>query len=651
MSAEHLQQAESSVADFLTVIFNKILELGVLPKLFKTGVITPIHKGGGKRKDVTDNYRGITVSSIAGKVFERILADHQDALLRQSDLQFGFTQGLSPYFASIIKTEAIASRDGNVFVATLDAQTAFDVVDHQQLLVKMHHTGLAGSLWLIKQDSYNGLTSRVKWEENPSEPFDVKQGVRQGGIPSTSDYKTYIDRLLQHLRKSNLGLSIDDVYCGAPTVADDVLLLSSCPIELQVMLHVANNYASAHRYNIHPVKSVVTVFGSKPNREYWKDESPWEIDGQTLQVSDCSTHLGVTRYATDRNPASAHLVDKLSVGRRALYALLGAGLHGLNGLHPKVSYHIYSIYILPRILSGLECVVLGKGDEQALEKFHLSTLKHFQNLPTQTASAAVYALLGALPMEGILDLRRLSIFGAIARCTETAIHRLAQQQSRKDVLPAGSWFQLLRDLLNKYGLTSPEEILCDPPSKPSWKKATTQAVNSYWENRIQLLFTEKSTLDLFSPTDYGIRKLHKLWKSVTFDPRDIRRGCTKARILTGTYPLQTYRAKFNQYDIKPECPMCLSAPEDRAHFLFSCRALGDGREQYLQNIKSILPPEVNAACRENPSLLELVVLNCPDQLEYRGILYKLKSQEVEQMSRYLCYHLHCQRAGKMDYRI
>ena len=44
-----------------------------------------------------DNYRGITVSSILGKLFETVLLNRLDELNNdQSELQFGFTKGLSP---------------------------------------------------------------------------------------------------------------------------------------------------------------------------------------------------------------------------------------------------------------------------------------------------------------------------------------------------------------------------------------------------------------------------------------------------------------------------------------------------------------------------------------------------------------------------
>jgi type IV secretory pathway component VirB8 len=55
----------------------------------------------------------------------------------QSDLQFGFTRGLSPIMAALIVSEVILQaklQKSNLYLVTLDSQKAFDVVHHMLLL-------------------------------------------------------------------------------------------------------------------------------------------------------------------------------------------------------------------------------------------------------------------------------------------------------------------------------------------------------------------------------------------------------------------------------------------------------------------------------------------------------------------------------------
>ena len=60
----------------------------------------------------------------------------------------------------------------------------------------MYFDGIIGDNWLLLNDMYTDLTSRVKWEVSLSNPIIIKQGVRQGGVLSTSHYKRYNNPLL-----------------------------------------------------------------------------------------------------------------------------------------------------------------------------------------------------------------------------------------------------------------------------------------------------------------------------------------------------------------------------------------------------------------------------------------------------------------------
>ena len=57
-----------------------------------------------------------------------------------------------------------------------------------------------------------------------------------------------------------------------------------------------------------------------------------------------------------RNTNESINIDKMiQTGRQTLYSLLfGAGLNGRHGLNPKIAKHIWSTYVIPRLIYGLE---------------------------------------------------------------------------------------------------------------------------------------------------------------------------------------------------------------------------------------------------------------------------------------------------------
>ena len=94
----------------------------------------------------------------------------------------------------------------------MDSQKAFDKQDHKLTLCELYSQGVDGILWSVISDLYEGLTSKVKWQGEYSDPFLVLQGVRQGGVLSPHFYKTYINPLLLDLEKANLGVFIGTIY-------------------------------------------------------------------------------------------------------------------------------------------------------------------------------------------------------------------------------------------------------------------------------------------------------------------------------------------------------------------------------------------------------------------------------------------------------
>ena len=199
------------------------------------------------------------MTSVFGKLFETLLLTRMtDLNHNQSDLQYGFTKGLTPTMASLILSEAEVDarmRKSPLYIAKLDTQKAFDVVDHTILLNKLYEEGINRKLWLIVRELYSGLTAKIKWKSSLSDSFKVFQGVRQGDVISTRFYKVYVNGFMVELRMNSLGKWIGYIYCGCPACADDVLLITEDPEELQVMLAIAKSYSGCHRYIIHPQKT------------------------------------------------------------------------------------------------------------------------------------------------------------------------------------------------------------------------------------------------------------------------------------------------------------------------------------------------------------------------------------------------------------
>ena len=71
ISNEMLKNTIPSILDPLTKLFNFIFNKGNFPKIWSDSILVPLHKKGSKADP--NNYRGISVTSNLGKVFNKII--------------------------------------------------------------------------------------------------------------------------------------------------------------------------------------------------------------------------------------------------------------------------------------------------------------------------------------------------------------------------------------------------------------------------------------------------------------------------------------------------------------------------------------------------------------------------------------------------
>jgi hypothetical protein len=584
LSAEHIKYGGKLLIPVLTRLINAIVDRGKIPELFKTGLITPVFKKNNKPKDNPDSYRRITITSIVGKILERLLAPllQEKFADLQSPLQRGFTTGVSCTNAALILSEAVnESWDLRIplWMAMFDASKAFDVVWQDSLMLKLHNIGVSGELWTLLKDWYSGQTSSVKWGGEQSNSFEEQQGVRQGGILSPDLYKICINPLLRDLESTSVGFHIGSTYVGVPTCADDMTVIASNPTELQTMVNISETYANKERYKFNITKTKVLMkHGNKPVKAALGQETTFDLYDTRLEMVDVQKHLGIDRYAG--HPDGAVLPERVKCARRAAYSLMSSGFHGYNGLGTVCNVKMWNTYVVPRLLYGLEVLKLNKSDIKSLENYQTNAMKQIQHLPTRASSAAILLLVGQLPVEGAIDRQILTFFGNAIRADSVERDIIERQLAMKSG-SSSSWVLTVTKILDKYSLPNTLSLLETRPSKEHWRQMVRRSVVDFWTRKLVKDAKSQTSLKFLNVESLHVGKTHQLWETVSSEMRDVTRAMVKAKLLTGTYTLQANRAVINQYEVDKACPLCGMGPENRQHFMLECPSLQDVRNPYM----------------------------------------------------------------------
>ena len=151
----------------LTTIINSLFAAGEIPDTLKLGILTPVYKRNGLNIEAK-NYRGITILPVITKVLEAVIRNNQPIInAQQNALQRGFTKNSSHMNWSLIIEESLCEqrdRRQPLYIAFLDAKSAFDVVNHDILMRKLYHMGVEGTPWLLIRSLHEGSATTVKWE-------------------------------------------------------------------------------------------------------------------------------------------------------------------------------------------------------------------------------------------------------------------------------------------------------------------------------------------------------------------------------------------------------------------------------------------------------------------------------------------------------
>ena len=417
---------------------------------------------------------------------------------------------------------------------------------------------------------YSGGTERFRLGGELSKPYTVCQGVKQGGKSSPTCYKSYIYDMLARFERAGLGFSIGPIYVGTPTCADDVALVVSDGCQAQAMLNVSYAYSKEHKYDIHPVKTTATVM-YEPREN--KVNADWHLGEDPLRNVDEFEHLGLLWRKGKTSPDIEEIISGV---RRRSYMLMSAGLHGQNGLSPFVSLKIIKIYILPKLLTGLDGAILSENDVERLEMYHRKLLRVIQGLPENTASCAVYLMAGTIPLRGLLHMRAMSLFGNITRLkADTPLYKLALRQSSLASSRPNSWFTQLHLLGRMYQIDT-HGALAQSWEKEPWKAHCKALITSHWHKNLLQDYHERKTLKHIELTPADLQQPHPMWFASRMEPYLSPATAVRAKAMVGRLGLS-----YAPWKQDTTCPLCEIEQETMIHFIARCPSLNPIRAPML----------------------------------------------------------------------
>ena len=307
LNAEVFKSLGHYLAPILAIIFNAVIRTGEIPRIWRKGTIVNLFKNKGSRTDL-NNYRGIMLLSITGKLFNSILAKRitkhcvDEKVINTQ--QAGFMPGEGTIGHAMVFTEIVRNMvndDKRPFAFFLDLSKAFDCIPRHHIYNNMAKAGIPEKLINVVKDMYDKTEARFRVNNEHTNYINTIQGVPQGDPLSPIIFNIVINPLLEALQKKNIAYKFvrnDNNAHSFLMYADDFVLLAENEEQLQEGIEVCKECIDYLGLKANVKKSAVMQFTMGEEKSQYKfkwgeNEIPFNGENKNTKI-DSYQYLGIT---------------------------------------------------------------------------------------------------------------------------------------------------------------------------------------------------------------------------------------------------------------------------------------------------------------------------------------------------------------------
>ena len=576
---EYLIHCKDVLMPCLVTLFNNIFQSGLYPEIWSRGCIIPVFKKG----DVNDpnNYRGITLVSCLGKLFTSILNtrlfnfDNQNSVI--TDAQFGFRKNLSTIDAIFVLQTLInktLKHRKRLYCAFIDYKKAFDFVNRNILWYKLIKAGVRGKMFDIIKSLYQNVMCCVKHNGLCSDFFNCNSGLFQGEVLSPILFSMYVnDCEMQFLNDNCKSVEIQAINLFLIMYADDMVLLSETPDDLQNMLDSLANYTKKWDLTVNTSKTKVMIFR---NGGRVRENETWVYNGEVLETVNEFNYLGMLMNFNGKFRQTQLKVAEQ--GRKALFSILNVCKENYFNVETQLS--VFDTYVSSVLNYASE--IWGFHQAPDVEKIHLKFCKRILGLDKRTCNNFVYHELGRYPLAVIRKVRIMKYWMKLRSSNNCILQACYSDMLNEN----GTWLMKVKEELFNIGLG---DIWEDPFMNP-------QAAFVLVKTRLFDIFRQDCFSKISSsPKGFLYQHIPKVFDLQVYLKKVTNNKFQKeiTRIRTSSHKLNIENGRYQNIERRErKCTLCnLNDVEDEFHFSLICPFYSDLRllyiKQYYRNRPSV----------------------------------------------------------------
>ena len=316
------------LTDELVMLYQKCFKYGLIPNDWNMIIIKPIPKKG-KDPRIPLNTRGLNLMSSIAKVYTSVLNERIKTYLETNkklcEEQCAYRKDRSCTDNLFILTSLIRSRKSAglpTYACFVDYSRAFDVINVDLLMYRIHNIGINGGFYKALRSLYTDMYACVEVGKYRTDIFRLESGIRQGDVLAPTMFTTYVDSLLERLKKSGIGIQVQGEVINALMYADDLCMIASSEAELQKLIDIMSEWCREWRLCPNITKTCIIHFRPASHN---RTTFCFNLNGEQLTIVPQTRYLGLDLNETLDFTVIANTLAKAA--SRALGALIAKTVH------------------------------------------------------------------------------------------------------------------------------------------------------------------------------------------------------------------------------------------------------------------------------------------------------------------------------------
>ena len=369
IQAELLKANIIDTSERIKEILDEVWTKEKVPKSWKKGLIVKLPKKGNLKE--CKNWRGITLLSVVSKILGRILIDRikggTDKRLRKE--QAGYRTNRSTTDQIFILRNIIEQSSEwqtPLYINFIDFEKAFDSIHRESLWKIMQIYGIPNKIISIVQALYDNFECAVIEDNETTEWFKIKTGVKQGCNMSGFLFLLIIDWVMrrsvgngEHGIRWKFSTKLDDL-----DFADDIALISSTKQHLQIKTDKLVEHSKKVGLKTNREKCKILRINAPTTEAITINEDPLE------EVTEFQ-YLGAV--VSGAGGGAEDLQNRIKKARVAFSNL--KNIWNSNNISRNTKLKLYKSLVKPVLMYGAETWKMTKSDNKKIDTFELKCLR------------------------------------------------------------------------------------------------------------------------------------------------------------------------------------------------------------------------------------------------------------------------------------